>query len=80
MILTGPPQNDPMPFSKLFRNRWAALLWAGGILWTAVEVAGFAPARSTGNTTATAPADTDATGEVVQNSDLAILASVMNGN
>lgn len=69
-----------MPFSKLFRNRWAALLWAGGILWTAVDVAGFAPARSTGNTTAAAPAPTDATGEVVENSDLAILASVMNGN
>ncbi len=81
MILTGVPQNDPMPFSKLFRSRWAALLWAGGILWTAVDVAGFAPVRSTGNATAVAaPAPTDATGEVVENSDLATLASVMNGN
>ena len=70
-----------MPYRKLFRSRWAALLWAGGILWTAVDVAGFAPARSTDNTTAAAPAaPTDATGEVVENSDLAILASVMNGN
>ena len=84
MILTGSPHYGPMPFSKLFRNRWAALLWAGGILWTAVDVAGFAPARSTGNTTAAAPdatpSATDATGEVVENGDLAILASVMNGN
>jgi hypothetical protein len=71
-----------MPYRKIFRSRWAALLWAGGILWTAVDVAGFAPARSTSNTTAAAPVDTptDATGEVVKNSDLAILASVMNGN
>jgi len=28
-----------MPFSRLFRSRWAALLWAGGILWTAYDVA-----------------------------------------
>jgi hypothetical protein len=68
-----------MPYAKLFRNRWAALLWAAGILWTAVDVAGYAPARSAANTTEAA-APTDATGEVVQNSDLAILASVMNGN
>ena len=70
-----------MPYAKLFRNRWAALIWAGGILWTAVDVAGYAPARKAdASTNQTAPADTDATGEVVQNSDLAILAGVMNGN
>lgn len=68
-----------MPFRKLFRSRWAALLWAGGILWTAIDVAGVSPARSTGNTMA-APADVDATGEVVANGDLAILANVMSGN
>jgi hypothetical protein len=28
-----------MPFAKLFRSRWAALLWAGGILWTAYDFA-----------------------------------------
>lgn len=68
-----------MPYAKLFRNRWAALLWAGGILWTAIDVAGYAPARTPDPVTNVA-ADTDATGEVVQNSDLAILAGVMNGN
>jgi hypothetical protein len=25
-------------YSKLFRSRWWALLWAGGIIWTAVTV------------------------------------------
>ncbi len=70
-----------MPYAKLFRSRWSALFWAAGILWTAVDVAGYAPARKTdASANATAPADTDATGETVQNSDLAILASVMNGN
>lgn len=34
-----------MPFSRLFRSRWAALLWAAGIIWFAVDVAdGNAPA------------------------------------
>lgn len=28
-----------MFFSRLFRNRYAALVWAAGILWFAVEVA-----------------------------------------
>ena len=76
-----------MPYAKLFRSRWSALFWAAGILWTAYDVADSAPARNTdASTNATAeantsaPAETDATGEVVQNSDLAILASVMNGN
>lgn len=73
-----------MLYTRLFRNRWAALIWAAGILWTAVDVAGYAPARKpdpAANAAAPAdPADTDATGEVVQNSDLAILAGVMNGN
>lgn len=66
-----------MPYAKLFRSRWAALIWAAGILWTAVEVAGVSPnAPSTQNVAA----DTDATDVAVNNSDLAILASVMNGN
>ncbi|MEO7691811.1 MAG: hypothetical protein ABIS51_21185 [Sphingomonas sp.] len=69
-----------MLYAKLFRSRWAALIWAAGILWMAVDVAGYAPARKDPTANATAPADTDATGEVVQNSDLEILAGIMNGN
>ena len=65
-----------MPYAKLFRSRWAALLWAAGILWFAIDVAGFgepdAPAVNA--------APTDVTGAPFDNSDLAIFASVMNGN
>jgi hypothetical protein len=68
-----------MPFAKLFRSRWAALIWAGGILWTAVDVAGYAPAPQPENQTA-AVAPTDATGEAVQNSDLIALAAALNAN
>jgi hypothetical protein len=70
-----------MPYAKLFKSRWAALIWAGGILWTAMDVADYAPASTPAATAnEAAPAPSDATGEAVQNGDLAILAGVMNGN
>ena len=73
-----------MPYRKLFLSRWTALLWAGGILWTAVETVGFGPpahAPSRIDTNATDPdSDTDATGMAVNSADLAILANVMKGN
>ena len=28
-----------MPFSRLFRSRRAALIWAAGIIWVAVDIA-----------------------------------------
>ena len=37
-----------LPNPRLFRSRWAALLWAGGILWFAYDVAGSAPAGNSG--------------------------------
>lgn len=32
-----------MPYARLFRSRWSALLWAAGILWTAYDVAEWQP-------------------------------------
>ncbi len=62
--------------SRIFRSRWAALLWAAGILWTAVEVAGTAQApEPRGNQAA---AQTDALGQPVSNEELAILANAMD--
>lgn len=80
-----------MPFRKLFLNRWAALLWAGGILWTAVDTVGFGPSAKpavAGNSAAVGAGDagdaagnaTDATGMTVGDSDLATLANAMKGN
>lgn len=62
-----------MPFRKIFLSRWSALIWAGGVLWTAVDIVGVAPASRphaafSGN-------DTDATGVEFNASDLAILAN-----
>jgi hypothetical protein len=61
--------------SKIFRSRWSALFWAGGILWTAYDVAeANAPDPATNNMSA---AQQDATGEAVTNADLAVLANAM---
>jgi hypothetical protein len=68
-----------MPYAKLFRSRWAALLWAGGILWTAVDFVGVAPrhaAVAASNASADA-APTDAAGMPVNSADVATLANAM---
>ncbi len=72
-----------MPYAKLFRSRWSALLWAGGILWTAYDVAesSRAPAPPANATAAKADAPLeDVTGTPVSNSDLETLAHFGGGN
>jgi hypothetical protein len=66
-----------MVSSKIFRSRWAALLWAGGIIWTAYDVASANTPDPVANNSAAATAPTDATGAAVDNADLAILANAM---
>lgn len=62
--------------SRIFRSRWAALFWAGGIVWTAYDVAeANAPDPAVNNVAA---ADQDATGEAVTDADLAVLANALN--
>jgi len=55
-----------MPFSRLFRSRWSAIFWAGGIVWTAYDVASSAPAASPGSDNVA----TDALGNPVSNADV----------
>ena len=65
-----------MGFPRLFRSRWAALLWSAGILWTAYDVASDAPESQPEpvlNKTTTQP--TDATGATFDSRDLAVLAN-----
>lgn len=65
-----------MGFSRLFRSRWAALLWSAGIVWTAYDIANDAPEPAT-NTAAgnVAVQATDATGASFDTRDLAVLAN-----
>ncbi len=66
--------------SRIFRSRWSAMFWAGGILWTAYDVASGQPQEVAGKARAgpdTAAAGVDATGETVNARDLAVLANAM---
>jgi hypothetical protein len=45
-------------YSKIFRSRWWAMLWAAGILWMAYDVAG--PPDASSNNAASADADVTA--------------------
>ncbi|WP_242139968.1 MULTISPECIES: hypothetical protein [unclassified Sphingomonas] len=65
-----------MPFRKIFVSRWSALFWAAGILWTAVDTVGFAPAHHAGQAKPVASI-TDATGSAVSPQDLATLANAL---
>ena len=53
--------------SLVFKSRWLALLWAAGIIWLAIDVAGPDEARN-GGTDASQP--TDVTGATITNEDL----------
>jgi hypothetical protein len=49
----------PIKTRFIFKSRWIALLWAGGILWTAVDFAGDQPQ---GPASANGQANADTTG------------------
>ena len=62
-----------MFYARLFRSRWAALFWAAGIVWTAVEIADSAPRRTaTGQTV-------DASGDQINAQDVATVANLIGG-
>ena len=67
-----------MGFSRLFRSRWSAMFWAGGILWLAYDVAGVAPRSGPGNDSVAIPLD--ATGSPVTKEDLETLAHFGGGD
>ena len=55
----------PMRYSTIFKNRWWALVWCAGILWTAYDVASGQPAAS-------APANNAAAADASDDSGAAI--------
>jgi len=63
-----------LPGPRIFRSRWAALLWAGGVLWFAYDVAGSAPAGN-GATAGIV----DASGGTANAADLAAIANLIGG-
>ena len=63
----------PMRFSTIFKNRWWALLWAAGMVWFALDVAGEPDKSADGN----AVAASDAAGDPIGNSDVENLAAIV---
>jgi hypothetical protein len=47
-----------LPNSRLFRSRWTALIWAAGIVWLALNVAGTGKGSEGAKNEAAADADT----------------------
>ena len=63
-----------LPSPRLFRSRWTAAIWAGGIIWMAVDVAESAPG---GTPTTNASAPMDAAGSAIDAADLATIANAI---
>lgn len=69
-----------MVSSRIFRSRWAALLWAAGIVWTAYDVAEANSPPAQGKADQPAKAQpTDATGSAVSDADMQVLANFLDG-
>lgn len=66
----------PVKTSSVFKNRWMALLWAGGILWFAYDFAGSQPQDQ--NASANSAEQTGATGAAISNADTNKLAQELN--
>lgn len=61
----------PMRTSTIFKSRWMALLWAAGIIWLAVDVAGGAGSKAASGATSNSSSLTDDDGNPVTNEDVA---------
>ena len=74
----------PMRSRTIFKNRWWAVLWAIGIIWFALDVAGGpAPADNSTAAVADAPiaptAPTDVTGAPIHREDIDQLGTIIDG-
>jgi hypothetical protein len=66
----------PMRTSSIFKSRWMALIWAAGIIWLAVDVAG-GSASTPSNSTANETGLTDQAGQPVTDEDAQKLAKAL---
>ena len=68
----------PMRRRTIFKNRGWAVLWAIGIIWFALDVAG-GPAPADNSTAAAADAPTDVTGAPIHREDIDQLGTIIDG-
>jgi hypothetical protein len=65
----------PMKHSSIFRSRWMALLWAAGIIWFALDIAG--PGDATADNKSAEAKPTDITGAPVSDKDMKKLEGIL---
>lgn len=70
----------PMRTSTIFKSRWMALIWAAGIIWFAMDVAGSPKAAPTNQQSASEGDSgiTDAAGDPVSDKDAQAFADALN--
>ena len=73
MFLFGPS------FRAIFRNRWMAVIWAGLVIWTAVDIAGPSEPAPSGNNQSAGNL-TDVTGSPITKEDLETLRRFAEGH
>jgi hypothetical protein len=64
----------PFGYSRIFKSRWMALLWAAGICWMAYDFAGTAPGPASD-----ASGATDATGAPIDQQSVDNLKKTLEG-
>jgi len=67
----------PMRTSTIFKNRWMALLWAAGIIWLAVDVAGSNGSSAANVAASNEAALSDGAGNPVSNDDVEAAANAL---
>jgi hypothetical protein len=61
----------PIRHKTIFKNRWWALAWAGGIVWSATQFVGSQPNKAASGNTADANTPTSDDGAPLSNDDVA---------
>lgn len=62
-----------LPTSRIFRSRWSALIWAGGVIWIAIDVANSAGPAPPANSAAAASSD-----QAPDQADVAAIANILH--
>jgi hypothetical protein len=65
--------------TSIFRSRWMALIWAGMVIWFAIDVAGSPPQPAANGAGAIVNGATDATGTPITKEDVETLRRFAEG-
>jgi hypothetical protein len=67
----------PMRTSTIFKSRWWALIWAAGIIWLAVDVAGTGKSTASASNNQSSNTVADADGQAASSDDVNTAANAL---